>query len=120
VRGMVKAFKALADETRLRMLNVLMERECCVCEVMQALDVSQACASRNLSALENAGLLKMRRDGRWSIYSIDEDAGQEYLGELIRAVAKGLEGNSRGEKDRSRLRSARRVGPAAVRRGVKG
>jgi DNA-binding transcriptional ArsR family regulator len=40
MRELVKAFKALSDETRLRILNLLLERECCVCEVMQALDIS--------------------------------------------------------------------------------
>ena len=63
MRDLVKAFKALSDETRLRMLNILMERECCVCEVMQALQISQARASRNLGALYDAGFLKLRRDG---------------------------------------------------------
>ncbi len=57
MRDFVKLFKALSDETRLRMLNVLLERECCVCEVMQALDISQTRASRNLAALYEAGFL---------------------------------------------------------------
>ena len=41
MRDLVKAIKALSDETRLRILNLLLEQECCVCEVMQALDISQ-------------------------------------------------------------------------------
>jgi ArsR family transcriptional regulator len=48
MRETVKVFKALSDETRLRTLNVLLERECCVCEVMQALDISQSKASRSM------------------------------------------------------------------------
>jgi len=58
MREVVKAFKALSDETKLRVLNVLMERECCVCEVMQALDIRSPKASRNLSALHDAGFIK--------------------------------------------------------------
>ena len=42
MRDTIKAFKALSDETRLRIMNILLERECCVCEVMQALDISQS------------------------------------------------------------------------------
>ena len=61
MRDTVKAFKALSDETRLRILNVLLERECCVCEVMQALDISQTRASRNLAALYDAGFLKLKK-----------------------------------------------------------
>jgi len=63
----IKAFKALSDETRLRILNVLLQRECCVCEVMQALDISQTRASRNLAALRDAGFLKLRKEGLWSL-----------------------------------------------------
>ena len=54
MRDLVKAMKALSDETRLRILKVLLERECCVCEIMQALDISQSRASWNLVILEDA------------------------------------------------------------------
>ena len=81
MRDLIKSLKALSDETRLRILNVLMERECCVCEVMQALDISQSRASRNLAALYDAGFLKLRKDGLWSLYSIDKDGMKESEGE---------------------------------------
>ena len=71
---LIKAMKALSDETRLRILNILLERECCVCEVMQALDISQSRASRNLGILHDAGFLKARRDGTWMLYSVDWEA----------------------------------------------
>ena len=111
MRDAVKAFKALSDETRLRILNILLERECCVCEVMQALDISQTRASRNLSALYDAGFLKLRKDGLWSLYSIDKDGMQEYLTDLVHAVTRALEGNKAVELDRERLKKAERVGP---------
>ena len=68
MRDLVKAFKALSDETRLRILNLLLVRECCVCEVMQALDISQTRASRNLSVLYDAGFLKLRKDGLVALF----------------------------------------------------
>ena len=55
MREVVKAMKALSDDTRLRILNLLLERECCVCEVIQALEISQTRASRNLGILHDAG-----------------------------------------------------------------
>ena len=109
----VKALKALSDETRLRILNVLLERECCVCEVMQALDISQTRASRNLGILRDAGFLKMRRDGLWALYSIDRDAGGRYLS-IIDAVRQSLEGDRMAALDRKRLKTAERVGPGCV------
>ena len=122
MRDAVKAFKALSDETRLRILNILMERECCVCEVIQALDISQTRASRNLAALYDAGFLKLRKDGLWSLYSIDKDGMEEYLADLMQAVTKTLEGNEAVKQDRERLWKAERVGPGCAERirGEKG
>jgi len=107
---LITAMKALSDETRLRMLNILLERECCVCEVMQALDISQSRTSRNLAALYDAGFLKLRKDGLWSFYSVDKDRAQEYYSQLVGAVSKALEDNKILEADRERLRKAKRVG----------
>jgi ArsR family transcriptional regulator len=115
MRELVKALKALSDETRLRILNLLLERECCVCEVMQALGISQTRASRNLSALYDAGLLKLRKDGLWSLYSIDREGMKEHFSELVEAVRKGLEGNKAMARDRERLKRVERVGPGCVR-----
>jgi len=63
-------FKALADETRLRILRLLEVREMCVCEVMVALDLTQPTASHHLGLLENAGLVKDRKEGKWVFYSM--------------------------------------------------
>ncbi len=65
-----KFFKALADETRIRILKLLEVREMCVCEVMVALDLTQPTASHHLGILENAGLVKDRKEGKWVFYSI--------------------------------------------------
>ena len=115
MRELVRTFKALSDETRLRILNLLVERECCVCEVMQALGISQTRASRNLGALYEAGFLKLRKDGLWSLYSIDEEGMKEHRRDLVGAVRKALEGNEVVTLDRERLRRAKRVGPGCVR-----
>ena len=111
---LIKATKALSDETRLRILNILLERECCVCEVMQALGISQTRASRNLSALYDAGFLKLRKEGLWSLYSINRDSTEDYCSHLLDAVRKVLKGNKIINSDRERLRKAERVGPGCV------
>ena len=116
MRDAVKAFKALSDETRLRILNLLLERECCVCEVMQALEISQTRASRNLSTLYDAGFLKLRKEGLWSLYSISREGTEEYCSDLVDAVRKALEGNDMVDTDRERLRKAERVGPTCINR----
>ena len=63
-------FKALASETRLKILKILNVREMCVCEVMVALDLTQSTASHHLNLLENAGLVSDRKEGQWVFYSI--------------------------------------------------
>jgi len=116
MRELAKAMKALSDETRLRILNILLERECCVCEVMQALDISQTRASRNLGILHDAGFLKMRKEGLWALYSIDRDGMNEYYPSLVEAVSKSLENDEGAALDRKRLKTAQRVGPRCVKK----
>ena len=65
-----KVFKALAGAIRLRILGLLSFREMCVCEVMVALDLTQPNASHHLRVLENVGLVKDRKEGKWVFYSI--------------------------------------------------
>ncbi len=113
MREMLKATKALSDETRLRILNLLLERECCVCEVMQALEISESKASRGLTTLYNAGFLKMRKERLWSFYTIDEGMN-DYMSLLLEAVSQGLQNNKVAAQDRERLRKAERVGPGCA------
>jgi ArsR family transcriptional regulator len=117
MRDTVKAMKALSDETRLRILHLLLERECCVCEVMQALDISETRASRNLGLLRDAGFLKLRKDGLWSLYSLDAEGMKGYSGELINAVRKALKDSEVVAQDRKRMENAERVGVSCVQRG---
>ncbi|MGD0159598.1 MAG: metalloregulator ArsR/SmtB family transcription factor [Candidatus Bathyarchaeia archaeon] len=65
-----KVLKALADAIRLRILGLLSSKEMCVCEVMVALDLTQPTASHHLRILENVGLVKDRKEGKWVFYSI--------------------------------------------------
>jgi len=118
MRDVIKAVKALSDETRLRILNILLERECCVCEVMQALEISQTSASRNLKLLYDAGFLTMRKEGVWVLYSIDREATKEDFLGLVTAVGKLLADNEIVVLDRKRLAEAERVGPGCVSRNA--
>jgi len=114
MEDMVKLFNALSDEIRIRILKVLLQRECCVCEVMQALGISQSRASRNLGILENAGFIKSRRDGLWIIYSIDEQKMNTYTTSLAEMLRRSLVNEEIILQDRKRLSRAVRCGPRAV------
>ena len=65
-------FKALSEETRLRILKLLENGELCVCDITMALKMTQPNISFHLGMLKEAGIIKDRREGRWMHYSLDE------------------------------------------------
>ena len=77
--GEVEVFKAAADPCRLRILKLLKEGELCVCEIMTALKKPQSSTSHHLSILREAGLVKERRDGKWSYYRLADGAVNEMV-----------------------------------------
>ncbi len=64
-------YKALSDETRLRILKLLEDGELCVCDISEALVMAQPNISFHISMLKDAGLLQDRKDGRWIHYSLN-------------------------------------------------
>jgi DNA-binding transcriptional ArsR family regulator len=69
----IKVFRAAADLTRLRILKLLAEGELCIGEIMLALKKPQSSISHNLSILEDAGMIKERKQGKWCHYRISDD-----------------------------------------------
>lgn len=82
----VRLLKALADDTRLRILNLVRRRELCVCQIVEALGIGQSKASRHLAHLKNAGLVKDRRQGLWIYYSLAQPEGHLH-GKVIEWLA---------------------------------
>ena len=83
-------FSALANQTRLRCLMLLLNhRELCVCELTRALGVSQPHVSRHLALLRESGLVRDRREGLWVHYRIHPDLADWALG-VLRETHKGL------------------------------
>jgi len=113
MRKLARTFKALSDETRLRILNILLERECCVCEVMQVLDLTQSRASRHLITLSDAGFLKFRRQGNWAMYSIDwENMDKQHI-DLAGLLREALKDNQTAILDRQKLATTVKIGLVA-------
>ena len=67
-------FSALADRTRLRLLNLMKNGEVCVCFFAEAIGTNNPKISRHLAYLKRAGLVAARRDGKWSHYRITKPA----------------------------------------------
>ena len=72
MQQLLPVFKALSDETRLRILSLMKEGEICVCDIAETLNMTQPNISFHLSMLKEAGLIKDRKNGRWIHYSLDE------------------------------------------------
>lgn len=96
-------FRAFADPTRLRLLNLLLERELCVCDLCEVLDEIQPKVSRHLAYLRRAGLVSVRRDGKWKHYAVTKKAAglERTLLDCIRTCLRDLDVLSR---DLKRLR----------------
>jgi ArsR family transcriptional regulator len=91
VRSFSRLFKALGDETRLRIVALLSHGELCVCHLEEALRLSQPKVSRHLATLRAAGVVEDRRDGTWVYYRLlpqpDSDCERQ-LRALVRTFAK--------------------------------
>jgi ArsR family transcriptional regulator, arsenate/arsenite/antimonite-responsive transcriptional repressor len=87
-RPLSRFFRALGDETRLRIVALLSHGELCVCHLEHALDLTQPNASRQLGILKAAGIVDSRREGTWVYYAIVEQqhgSVQHLLAELTKA-----------------------------------
>jgi len=94
--------RTLADRTRLRLLNLMRDREVCVCYFVETLQTSQPKISRHLAYLRRSGLVEARREGLWQHYSIvpPEDAAvAKVLRETLNAMAEDKE----AQRDLQRL-----------------
>lgn len=86
---LVGAFKALSDETRLKIYRIIMDNpDICVCDITGTLKMSQTRISRNLATLKNAGLVEARRDGQWMHYSAAKVTG--CCSDIIKTVKNGM------------------------------
>jgi len=71
MKKIAEFYKALGDEVRLKILHMLTEREMCVCEIIDRLDMSQPAVSHHLKILRQAGVVTDTRDGKWIYYSLN-------------------------------------------------
>jgi len=91
MRDLAHIFRALADETRLKILGLMLKhRELCVCDFVKVLEITQSKASRHLRYLLHAGLLSDRRDGVWAHYRIADDLPHSERAAVLDMVEKLL------------------------------
>ena len=95
-------FKALADRTRLRLLNLMGDGEVCVCFFVEVLGTNQPKISRHLAYLRRAGVVAARRDGKWMHYRVAAPADAR-AARVFEEVMAWLRDDQDMQKDRARL-----------------
>jgi ArsR family transcriptional regulator len=98
-------FRALADPTRLRLLNLIADREICVCYFVQILGISQPKISRHLAYLRRAGIAAARRQGRWMHYRLI-DPRDAVASSILKETLKHLRERPDMQRDFAKLDSA--------------
>lgn len=101
---MAALFQALGDETRLRILGLLLAGEVCVCDIHESLKIPQSKASRHLAYLRKAGLVDTRREGLWIHYRLASIANP-VVAAVADAVRHALTHDDVVQKDGGRLES---------------
>ena len=80
-----RVFKALCDENRLKILEMLQSGEKCACIILEKMDISQPTLSHHMKMLCDSGIVDQRKDGKWIYYSISDD-GRNHAMDLLRRL----------------------------------
>ena len=102
---LVRLFAAMADRTRLRILNLMQGREVCVCYFVEILEQGQPKISRHLAYLRRAGIVAARRDGKWMHYRIEWPEDARALA-ILEATLKSFKADREMQTDLARLGQA--------------
>lgn len=117
---LAEVFKALSDDSRLRIINLLLHSgELCVCDIQSTMGFTQTKVSRHLAYLKRAGLVTDRRQGFWMLYSIARPLDRE-LRAMMDSLAPLLRENPVSQRDARRLRTSIRQGCCAAVNVLKG
>ncbi len=108
MQELVRIFKALGDDNRLRIVKMLQDHPLCVCEVTDTLGIAQSCVSRHLRLLKDAGLVEDVRDGQWIIYRLCKKPANACAARLLANLARWVNGDSRVVRDRQHIRKISR------------
>lgn len=103
MRKLVRAFKALSDSNRIRILKMLEIRPLCVCEITEVLQLATSTVSKHLSILREADFIIDEKEGKWVNYFLNRDLNNEYIRHLLPLVRTWLPDDTIIKKDREKL-----------------
>ena len=76
----IERIKALSDENRFTIFNIVLKGETCACELLKELDIAQPTLSRHMKVLVDSGLISARKDAQWMRYSVNREALSKLVG----------------------------------------
>ena len=106
IKQLEKVIKASADANRLRIINMLLKKPMCVCEIAFVLGITQPSVSRHLKKLKDAGFIDRETDGLWTNYFIKPK--NDYVKHLLNCLPKWLHADSISDVDSEKLDTANR------------
>lgn len=106
--------KALADESRLRVLFWLREGEMCLCQIVAMLDLAPSTVSRHMTVLVQSGLVTSRKDGRWMFYQLAGRHSAVEIRETLKWLKKIFVDQSQLQNDLKKLRQIRQQDPSEL------
>ena len=109
MRDFELALKAAGDPTRTRILKLLEEGGLCVCQVQAILRLAPSTVSKHLAILRAAGLVEVRRDGKWTEYALSATGTNSFAGAVLRMLRGPLDRDSLVVTDRKRLREVKAI-----------
>ena len=101
--------KALSDESRVRVLLALRAGELCVCQLIELLALAPSTVSKHMAILKQAGLVNLRKDGRWAYYRLAGEDGPPIVRRAIEWVIESVGASARAREDRKRLREILKI-----------
>ncbi len=101
--------KALSDEGRVRILLALREGELCVCQLIELLALAPSTVSRHMAILRQAGLVELRKEGRWAYYRLAGEEAPPMVRRALDWVVESVGRNARAREDRRRLKEILRI-----------
>jgi len=96
--------KALSDETRVRALMAVRDRELCLCQLIDLLGLAPSTVSKHMAVLQQAGLIQRRKDGRWHFYRLADDSATSEVKEILNWALGSLGDNPLIASDREKVR----------------
>lgn len=86
MKQFIRVMKAVSDPNRVRVLKLLHSKDLCVCELQELLGLAQSTVSKHLRLLEDADLIRGRRDGAWVIYKVNSSPETEYAKTVLEKI----------------------------------